>query len=418
MTSTVRRLALLVAVATISCPAYSVLSHEALVDSLWDVALKPALLARFPQATQEQLREAHGYAYGGAIIQDEGYYPHSNGRFSDLTHYVRSADFIRALVDDSTTLNEYAFALGALAHYYGDGIGHRLGTNLAEPFLYPKLRKKYGRIVTYEEAPADHLRTEFGFDVEEVAKGNYASQQYHDFIGFQVATELLQKAFRDTYGFELSSMLDDLTNAIGSYRHTVSQYIPFFTRVAWAEHKNEIQKARPGITEREFVYILSRSSYEHDWGKTYKRPSLWDDFVAFFLKLLPPLGPLKAIKFKPLTPQTEQIFMHSFDLAAPAYGRAIVAISKHHWEAENINFDLGTVTHAGEYRLQDEAYAYWVDMLARNDFQYLTAPMARDILRYYQDLHAAIATKKHAKEWNRLLEELQQLKLKAPKPLT
>ncbi len=418
MTLTVRRLALLLAVSTIPGSAYSVLSHEALVDSLWDVALKRALLARFPQATPEQLREAHGYAYGGAIIQDEGYYPHSNGRFSDLTHYVRSADFIRALVNDATTLNEYAFALGALAHYYGDGIGHRFGTNLAEPFLYPKLREKYGRSVTYEEAPADHLRTEFGFDVEEVAKGNYASQQYHDFIGFQVATELLQKAFRDTYGFELSSMLDDLTNAIGSYRHTVSQYIPFFTRVAWAEHKNEIKKARPGITEKKFVYILSRSSYERYWGKTYKRPSLWDDFVALFLKLLPPLGPLKAIKFKPLTPQTEQIFMHSFDLAAPAYGRAIAAMSEHRWGAENINFDVGTVTHAGEYKLQDEAYAYWLDMLARNNFQYLTSSMATDILRYYRDLQAPIATKRNKKEWNRLIVELQQLKQKAAKPLT
>ena len=94
---------------------YSVLSHQAIIDTTWKDSLRPLLLKRFPQATEEQLREAHAYAYGGAIIQDMGYYPHGSMFFSDLAHYVRSGDFVVALLRDSKDLNEYAFALGAMA---------------------------------------------------------------------------------------------------------------------------------------------------------------------------------------------------------------------------------------------------------------------------------------------------------------
>jgi hypothetical protein len=387
------------------------------VDALWSVRIRPMLIARFPNATREQLKEAHAYAYGGAIIQDEGYYPHGNCRFSDLTHYVRSADFIRALFSDSSTLDEYAFAVGALAHYYGDTIGHRFGTNLAEPLVYRKLRRRYGRAVTYEEEPADHLRTEFGFDVEEVAKGNYAPEQYHDFIGFLVATPLLERAFRDTYGFELTYMLGNPDKAIGSYRRAVSKYIPFFTRVAWADHKDEIRKTRPGMTDKRFIFIMKRSSYERYWGKTYDRPTVWDDIVAVLIKLLPSWGPLKTMKFKALTPHAEQILMHSFDMAAPAYGQAISDLGERRWNGENINFDVGAVTHAGQYKMQDETYAYWLDMLAKSAFQDIKPDVAADILNYYSDLNAPIETKKQAKQWKRLLHELGELRQRAEKPL-
>jgi hypothetical protein len=398
------------ALAVAPCRAYSVLSHEALVDSLWDVRIKPALLALFPQATPDQLNEAHAYAYGGAIIQDEGYYPHGNCKFSDLLHYARSADFIRALVSQSSTLDDYAFALGALAHYYGDTIGHRFGTNVAEPLLYPKLKRKFGSRVTYEEQPADHLRAEYGFDVLEVAKGNYASGQYHDFIGFEVDKPLLERAFRQTYGFEVSDMFRDFDLSLGSYRRAVSKYIPFFTRVAWAGHAGEIRKAHPGITRRQFVFIMKRSSYEHYWGKKYEHPSAWDDFVAFLVKLLPPLGPIRTLKFKALTPQAEQIFMRSFDMAAPAYGNAIRQAAARRWNAENVNFDLGVPQPAGKYKLQDEAYAYWVEMLARSNFRGASPEISAEILAYYHDLSAPIATKKHRKEWSRLLDNLQALR--------
>src|SRR5215472_15072854 len=81
--------------------AYSVLSHEEVVDMAWTPHIQPLLLARFPGLTPDQLREAHSYAYGGCLIQDLGYYPFGNKFFSDLLHYVRTGDFVQALLRDA-----------------------------------------------------------------------------------------------------------------------------------------------------------------------------------------------------------------------------------------------------------------------------------------------------------------------------
>jgi len=215
--------------------AYSVLSHEAMVDAMWDVRIKPLLLAQYPHATPDQLKQAHGYAYGGAIIQDLGYYPHGSEEFSDFTHYVRTGDFVLALIHEAKDLNELGFALGALSHYSGDLDGHRLATNVGEPILYPKLQKKFGPVITYEQQPSYHLKTEFGFDVLEVARGNFAPQAYHDFIGFYVAKDVLARAFQDTYGLDLADLFSNFDLAIESYRSAVSRTIPQATRVAWAQ---------------------------------------------------------------------------------------------------------------------------------------------------------------------------------------
>src|ERR1700736_4788806 len=195
--------------------AYAVLSHEAIIDSVCDTNIRPLLLKRFPQATQEEIKEAHGYAYGGAIIQDMGYYPHGSFFFSDLAHYVRSGDFILALLRDAKDLNGYAFALGALSHYAADNDGHGIATNRAVPILYPELKKKYGPVVTYEQNPLAHLKAEFGFDVLEVARQHYAPDSYHDFIGFEVAAPLLEEAFQETYGLDLKSVLNDEDKVLG-----------------------------------------------------------------------------------------------------------------------------------------------------------------------------------------------------------
>ena len=177
------RLTILVAVLLFCQPvgrAYSVLTHQALVDSLWDNTIKTVLVKHFPNATEEELREAHGYTYGGCIIQDLGYYPFGSRFFSDLVHYVRSGDFLQALLDESRDLNEYAFALGAVSHYGADVEGHARGVNRAVPILYPELRRKFGNEVTFGEDPSSHLKTEFGFDVLQVARGHYPSKAYHD----------------------------------------------------------------------------------------------------------------------------------------------------------------------------------------------------------------------------------------------
>src|SRR5215469_8611173 len=156
--------------------AYSVLTHEAIIDSAWNQNIKPLLLKRFPNATRDELLKAHAYAYGGCIIQDMGYYPFGSHFFSDLLHYVRSGDFVMNEIAASQDLSEYAFALGSLAHYAADNEGHSIAVNRSVGVEYPKLASEFGPKVTYADNPTAHLRVEFGFDVLQVARGNYAPQ--------------------------------------------------------------------------------------------------------------------------------------------------------------------------------------------------------------------------------------------------
>src|SRR5215469_2253559 len=277
---------------------YSVLTHEAIIDTLWIDTIRPVLLMRFPNAGEEQLREAHAYAYGGCLIQDLGYYPFGSHFFSDLAHYVRSADFVIALLDESRDLNEYAFALGAVAHYGADVDGHSIAVNRAVPLLYPKLRRQFGNEVTYADNPPAHLKTEFGFDVLQVARGHYAPQAYHDFIGFKVSKDLLDRAFQETYGLRLKDLFGTLDLALGSYRFTVRTIIPGMTKLAWQLKHDDIEKQEPGITRKHFLYNMNRASYRKEWDDKYRAAGFFSRAFAWFLRILPKVGIFSGLGYK------------------------------------------------------------------------------------------------------------------------
>src|ERR1700680_3821970 len=378
--------------------AYAVLAHEAIIDSAWDTSMRPLLLKRFPDATAEQLKEAHGYAYGGAIIQDMGYYPHGNFFFSDLTHYVRSGDFVLALLRDSQDLDGYAFALGALAHYAADNDGHPIGTNRAVPLLYPKLQKKYGDAVTYEENPLAHVKTEFGFDVLEVAQGRYAPDSYHDFIGFGVSVALLEQAFQETYGLDLKSVLSDEDKVLGSYRHDVSQLLPKATRIAWSLKKNDIRKDQPGITRKKFLYNLSRASYQKNWGKQYQPPTFGERFLAFLVRILPKIGPLKVLQLKTPTPAAEKLFEASFNTTLDRYRQLLSQAGASQPDLPNDNFDTGEATGPGKYRLNDETHAELLDELAKQKFNGASPEMRAELLEFFGHPDAPYAMKRKPKD--------------------
>jgi hypothetical protein len=400
------------------CPrpaaGYGVLAHEAIIDSAWSGDIRPLLVARFPAATVDELREAHGYAYGGAIIQDLGYYPHGSHEFSDIVHYIRTADFIRALLRDSQTLDEYAFALGALSHYAADNCGHSLAVNRAVPMLYPRLDRKYGAVVTYAENPADHMKTEFGFDVLEVAKQRYAPDAYHDFIGFAVAKPLLERAFLETYGITFDSLFRDSDKAIGSYRYDVSTLIPRATKVAWQLKKSDIDKSAPTLTRQKFLYRLSRSSYNKQWGNTYQAPGFGSKILAFLYLFVPKIGPLRDLQFKTPTPQTETMFMASFIAAADSYAGELKEVPAGAPDIPNTNFDTGGAVVPGEYSLADETYADLLDRLARAQFKDTPPEMRADMLHYYADTSISFTTKRNPKEWARVLIELDAMKIAQP----
>ena len=394
---------------------YSVLTHEAIVDTLWDASIQKMLLERFPLSTPAEMEEAHAYVYGGCIIQDMGYYPFSSKLFSDLTHYVRSGDFVVAMIRESQDLDEYAFALGALAHYAADNNGHRLGTNVAVPVLYPNLRREFGKTVTYWDNPLSHIRTEFGFDVLQVAQGRYANDQYRKFIGFKVSKPVLERAFEDTYGIQMKDIFKSLDLALGTYRYSTSTVIPGMTKVAWELKKDTFIKEIPGITKRKFLYNLSRSSYEKDFGKMYERPGFKTRLISWFLRLVPKSGPFKGLAFRAPTPAVEKMFMASFNATVDSYRALLADVAATHLDlVTNENIDIGAPTVAGKYLGADLAYDKLLDKLADHKFVGVSADLRSNILDYYKDRKppTAPAKPKVTAAWDKLMEqrtELEQL---------
>jgi hypothetical protein len=389
------------------CAGYSVLTHEAIIDAAWNDGIQPLLLQRFPSATPDELLQAHAYAYGGAIIQDMGYYPFGSRFFSDLTHYVRSGDFVLALIAESRDLNEYAFALGALAHYAADTEGHSLATNLSVPLMYPKLAKKYGSVITYDQKPSAHTQVEFGFDVDQVAEGNYAPHAYHDFIGFEVSKPVLERAFAKTYCVDLSSVFGSVDLAIGSYRHAVSTVIPRTTKVAWHLKKHEIQNSHPSEVRSEFIYNVSHSEYRKDWGQVYEKPSVSARIKALFLRLVPKVGPFSALAFHPPTPAVEEMYMHSFNETLEHYRGMLIAQQEGRLQLANDNFDTGELTKPTAYPYADDAYA---KLLGKVSGKPVSSELRSNILVYYADLEAPFATKKDPRAWQNVLDELGKLR--------
>jgi hypothetical protein len=392
-------------------PAYSVLTHEQIVDLLWKSQIRPILLARYPGTTDDQMRQAHAYAYGGCLIQDIGYYPFGNHFFSDLTHYVRSGDFVSNMLaeaEKSGDINQYAFALGSLAHYASDIAGHP-AVNQAVAVYFPKLRAKYGDIVTYEDNHSAHIRTEFGFDVVQVAKDRFTSQAFHDFIGFEVSKPLLEKAVLATYGLPLETIFPNFDMAVGSFRYSVSRLIPQMTRVALAMKKDEIVKEDPTMTRKRFLYHLKASQYRREWGRTYQRPNFGDRLLAFFIAILPKIGPLKTLDFKMPTPATENLYMQSVNDSATQYGDDLTAVQAKDLNLENKDFDTGKETKAGEYALTDETYADLLNKLADTHFANLTPDLQTNILAFYKDPQPPAFAAKSPARWAKTLNNLAQL---------
>jgi hypothetical protein len=398
---------------SVNAYSYSVLTHEAIIDASWEQGIEPLLTRRFPQTTPEDLVKAHAYAYGGAIIADMGYYPFGSHFFTNLVHYVRGNHFVANLVAESRDVNEYAFALGAMAHYVADIEGHSAGVNHAVPKVYPKLASEYGPVVTYEDKPSAHLKVEFGFDVAQVAQRHYAPKAYHDFIGFEVSKPLLERAFLRTYGFDLHELFLSEDLALGTFRHAVSATIPNMTRVAWEEKKDELTRANPSLTRAKFIYTMSKAAYRQEWGDQYERPGAGSRLLAFFLRLIPRIGPLKALSFKPLTPEAETMVTGSFNRTMAEYRKLLEASLQHDVALPDRNLDTGAATRPGAYRMADEAFAQLVDKLASRNFSGITTDLRADILAFYSHANAPIATRRHARQWARLQRALQQLRSSA-----
>jgi len=396
--------------------AYSVLTHEEIVDLAWISEIRPLLVERFPGITDEQIKEAHAYAYGGSVIQDLGYYPFGSKEFSNLTHYVRTGDFVLELLAESQDPDEYAFALGALSHYVADLDGHP-AVNEAVAIHYPKLRAKYGSSVRYAQDKTAHLKTEFGFDTLQVSKNRYAPEQFHDFIGFQVSEPLLERAFPVVYGLELKDVLAHEDLAVGSYRFFISRLIPEMTQVALQTHKKDLMRETPNFARKKFLYRLSRSDYERAWGKTYTKPGIGTRILSTLLRFVPKIGPLKGMGFNNPTPQTEDLYIKSINTTTDHYRALLEEVRAGKLALPNCDLDDGNETEAGEYSLTDETYADLLDELAAHHFDQTSAPLRDNILAFYANPSLLAGAEENPAHQQAVLDNLSQLKSAPPAPV-
>jgi hypothetical protein len=396
--------------------AYSVLTHQANIDSTWERCLVPAILRRYPSTTPQEMIDSKAYAYGGAIIQDMGYYPFGSPLFTNLTHYVRSGDFVRNLIGQAHNRNDYAFALGALAHYEADLSGHPEGTNRAMPSVYPELKAKYGDVITYNQAPKQHTQLEFAFDVVQLANGKYHTQDYHQKIGFQVSKSCLERAFVQTYGLELGQVIVNVDLSIASFRFAVSQLIPTAARSAWHYKRKDILKISPGARRRDYLQRNKPKKFRQEYGNEYEKPGFGARIISYFIRVLPKIGPLKPFAFKLPTPEASGFFRASFrkvmadyctDLTRQPADTAAAPLA-----LANADFDTGHPTKAGEYPLADETYGEWLRKLSDKKFEKLT-PIAREnILAFYGSQPKAPISKeeKEGSKQHDTQEALEQLR--------
>ena len=386
---------LLAAAAIVSAPrpasAYSVLAHEAMVDALWDDAIVPALRQRFPATDAVRLQRARAFAYGGSVIQDLGYYPFGSKQFTNLVHYVRSGDFVEALVRDARDVDELAFALGAVAHYAADNVGHSVAVNRVVPMIYPKLRAKYGDEIIYAHDPRRHVMVEFAFDVVQVATGAYLPDGFRAYIGFEVSKPALERAFAATYGLTLDDLFADVDLAIGTFRYAVSRTIPEMTRVAWKKKQDEIRKLAPAVDPDAFIFSLTRRDYEAAYGTAYRRPGFFARFLGLIVRVLPKIGPLSALAFRLPTPEAQRLFAESFRDSRERFGAMIVDASDGSVELANTDFDVGRPGRTGENPIADETYVELLDTLAARAFTATPPELRLDIVQYFRNLDTATA---------------------------
>lgn len=399
--------------------AYSVLTHQQLIDLAWNPAIEPLLLDRYPRTTAQQLLVAQSYAYGGCVIQDAGYYPFGNVFFSNLTHYVRTGDFVASLIRNARNVNELAFALGALSHYVGDSIGHHDATNPATAIAFPNLALQYGHSVTYDESPHGHVRTEFAFDIDQLSKRHFAPSAYLNHIGLRVSAELLERAFYETYGLHLREVLGNRREGalITSYRRSVRSFLPDFSHAEVLLHGHDFL---PDPETEEFQQLdqrLQEADYNSGWQNTRKSAGFRTHLLAFVVIIVPKIGPMSDLSIKIPTAATESKYVASVNRSLDWFEDLLNRLHQAPTEnpeltmkLDNRDLDTGYIVQPGGYPLTDETYAKLLGVITAKPTEPAPSGLKRDILAFYSNPNSPIITKKNAKAWEKVQNELAVLR--------
>jgi hypothetical protein len=411
--------------------AYSLLTHEELIDLTWQDAIVPLLLSKFPTLTPEQLDVARSYAYGGCAIQDIGYYPFGDELFSDLTHYVRTGDFVLALFRNAHNANELAFAVGALTHYVGDSFGHSQATNRAVALEFPKLQALFGDSVNYAEARHAHVQVEFAFDIDQIAHHRLAPLPFLRHVGLNVPVHQLALAFYETYGITEDFTGRGRTFNVKTYRFATRTLIPHTAYALTLLHRGS-EVADPGTAEAQEIEAEAMAvAAENNWAAYHRKAGFGTHFLAVLIVILPKFGPLAMTAIKGPTAAAEADYMHSVATATstirdrlymftpvanrrpPPAGVTVTPLPAQQGDERhplvNRDLDTGQPVKPGGYPLTDTTYATLLERLTRDPKQSIPPGIKEDVAAYYADPNAPIATKKDAQAWQKVQEELKTL---------
>ncbi len=389
---------------------YSIQTHEEIIDLAWKASIRPILFKRFPNLTEAQLRKAHGYAYGGCAIQDFGYYPFGNKFFSDLTHYVRSGDFVLALLRNAKTPDELAFAIGSLSHYVGDNVGHADAVNVSVPIQFPSLEHRFGPVVNYAQDPHAHIQTEFAFDINQLTKRRFAPSAYLRYIGLNVPNNLLRKAFFETYGLDLPDIIGSRQAAIRTYRFAARRFLPDIARAETVLHKKNFPADVPSPELDTLTKDLLQASADNDWERFRNPPGVRTHLFAGFIYILPKVGFLKLLAIKGPTEQTEDLYIKSVNHSINSVRYTLARFDTIQRYLPNRDLDTGFVGKPGGYSLTDETFARLLQKLVEHSDRPVPAQVKHDILAYYADPNAPITTRKSTRKWREVQDELVTFK--------
>jgi hypothetical protein len=427
--------------------AYSLLTHEQLIDLAWKDSIVPLLLSRYPGLSPQQLDQARAYAYGGCVIQDIGYYPFGDASFSNLTHYVRSGDFVISLFRNAHSANELAFAIGALSHYVGDSIGHSQATNLAVPIEFPQLRARFGPQVNYAEGKHQHVQTEFAFDINEIAHHRFAPLRYLRHIGLQVPIKQLALAYYQTYGLtENFSATQGRRFNVNAYRFATRSFIP---RIAYAVTLLHHNSEPADLDTPEAIEIrkqVAEVDLENNWRLYRRKAGIGTYTLAGLLFILPKFGSLKLVSVKGPNADTEADYMRSVNYSETTLRRLLArftppsnsgststiqpsvnlaSVSSHAQNSApaiddlrshdplhplpNRDLDTGRIVEPGGYPLTDSTYADLLHRITLQPDQPIPPDIKRDIEAYYANPGLPITTRNNSAAWNQVQADLATL---------
>lgn len=399
-----------------ACPlhAYSQITHEELIDLLWADSIRPLLLQRYPQTTESALKTAHAYAYGGCLIQDIGYYPLGKVFFSDLAHHVRTGDFVATLLRNATTVDELAFAIGALSHYVGDSVGHADAVNPGTALTFPDLRWKYGAIVTYEQAPVAHGRTEFGFDVAQTVWKRYAPRAYRKRVGFRVARQLLYSAFQETYGLRARGILGPARSALRTYRWAVTSLLPAFLGAQRVLLGSRLPAETDDEAREQFLLTISRSEYALTAAKSYSEPGVRAHMLAFVVLVIPKVGRLKVLATKSPTTQTEELFLRSLNYSVEEFRELLRRLgAKPDFPLDNLDLDTGHKMPPGESVMVEKIHAELTTRIVEQK-GFIPPGIRNYVLMHYSDPEHPVQGNTDQKMERRLASALEVFRISDP----